>query len=176
MAKRIFTTLLAAQLLVMAGLCGGVCCATRADWTHLESAPAQANDNASAATAEAGMEGAHCPLHSAKAAKPTSPDRETHSSKASRRLSMPRRGTHYSFAHTPTVEAHFCACDIEREKRSVDALLQRPPEQRWAQQTPPGAPYQPQWMIERSVSQTSPTDHSHAHAPPFGGLILNLRI
>src|SRR5215510_14075620 len=77
-AKLIIATLLALQLFVTTGLCGGACCATGPD--HVDQGASAAKENYKPATEEK-IEGGHCPMHAAKEAKPNPQTHKQHLSK-----------------------------------------------------------------------------------------------
>jgi hypothetical protein len=168
-AKLIITTLLALQLFVTAGLCGGVCCANVAD--HNVSTP---EDNYKPA-AEEKVEGGHCPMHAAKEAAPKPQERKRHSSNATQRPGASHQQNHQAESSS-AINAHLCACSVEREAQSFDALLQRSLEKRPAAQILSSAPNLPYWLIESSSPQTISPDSFQSHSPPFSGRHLNLRI
>jgi hypothetical protein len=178
MAKRIITTLLAIQLLVTAGLCGGACCASTRESTDRGLAAAQDSNDKPATAVK--TESAHCPLHAAKMTKLNPQERKVHSSDSVRRSIASRHQNHHQASLPSPITAHFCACDVERDKRSFDALLQRVSEQRWAFQGHPSAINHPHgqshWLIDQSAAQIPSTNFFHAHSPPFDGRRLNLRI
>jgi len=167
-AKLIITALLALQLFVTTGLCGGVCCATEPD--RMDHGGLAVKENYKPATEEK-IESGHCPLHAAQEAKPNPQERKriTHPQAASHRR-------HHQTRSSSTVDAHFCACDVKREERLSDALVQRSPEKRPAVQNPPGASNPARWLVESSPSQITSPDPSRSHSPPFRGRQLHLRI
>jgi len=171
-AKLIITTVLALQLFVTTGLCGGVCCATEPDRTdHSDSA---AEENYKPATEEK-IESGHCPLHAAQEAKPNPQERKRHSLNITQSQAASHR-RHHQTRSSSTVDAHFCACDVKRQESLFDALLQRSPEKRPAVQNLPGAPNSSHWLAEPSPSQIASPDPSRSHSPPFRGRQLHLRI
>ena len=171
MAKRIITTLLAAQFFVTAGLCGGVCCGAR-EGSEFEAA----QDEIQKPDSEVKSESGHCPLHAAKATKRSQPEHAAQTSNSVRHTIATHHQKLHQASSSSAIKTHFCACDVEREKRSFDALLQRGPEQRWSVQSHPFAIHKPHWLIDHSASPPVSTDFFHSHSPPFDGRRLNLRI
>ncbi len=174
-ARLIITTLLALELFVTAGLCGGACCAAATVRTdHGDSA---LKKNYAPATEEK-VEGGHCPMHAAKKIKSRSQEQRqsktTQPSAVTHHQNHPQnhQGNHQARL-APTIEAHLCACSDKREALLSDALL---PEQRPAAQIFPGAPIPARWLIETSPSPIVAPYLSRSHSPPFCGLQLNLRI
>jgi len=167
-AKLIITTLLALQLFVTAGLCGGVCCDMNADRND-HNVPA-AKDNYKPATEEK-IEGGHCPMHAAKAAEPSPQVRKRHLSTTTQHLFAGHQARSSS-----AINAHLCACNIERERQSFDALAPRAPEKRPVSQILSGFLNPALWLIELSPVQNISPDSFQPHSPPFGGHHLNLRI
>jgi hypothetical protein len=174
MTKRIITTLLTVQLLISAGLSGGMCCATKMNWADRGNAAAQESDDKPAT--EVKTESGHCPLHAAKEAKQNPQQHNVHSAGLVRHSGDSHHQNHPQTSLPSPIDAHFCACDVERDKRSFDALLQRVSEQRWAYQNHQSAINQHHRLIDQSVSQIPFTNIFHAHSPPFDGRRLNLRI
>jgi hypothetical protein len=165
-AKLIITTLVALQLLVTAGTCGGACC---------DAAPVSANQNDSAvkpATKEK-IDAGHCPLHAAKKDRPKAEERQW--SKASQRSTSSHHRGHQTRSSS-TSNAHLCACVVKREERLFDALPQRPPEQRPLVKNLHAPLSLTHWLIKSSPSQMTAPDPSRSHSPPFRGSQLRLRI
>jgi len=171
-AKFTITILLALQLFVTAGLCGGVCCATTAD--QMGHGDAAAKENYKPATEEK-IEGGHCPMHAAKEAKPKLQERKQPSSETAQHSAATHHRYHRA-GSSSAIDAHFCACSVKREERPFDALLQKSPEQRPGVQTLPGAIKLAHWLVESSPAQTPSPESARPHAPPFCGLQLHLRI
>lgn len=169
-AKLIITTLLALQLFVTTGLCGGACCATEPDRTNHKGSPVK--DNYKPAT-EVKIESGHCPMHAANKAK--SKSQEPRQSKTARHSAASHRGRHQTRSSS-TNDAHFCACSVKREERFFDAMLQRSSKQRPATQNLSGASNPMGSTVEPSPSQITAPDPSRSHLPPFRGAQLHLRI
>ena len=171
-ARLIITTLLALQLFITAGLCGGVCCATGADRTN--QGDSAVKENYKPAT-EVKNESGHCPLHAANQAEPNPQERKRHSSNITQSQAASHRWRHQAKSSS-RIDAHFCACSVKREERLFDALMRRSPEQRPAVQNLPGASNLFLWLVEPSPSQITSPDSSRSHSPPFRGHRLHLRI
>lgn len=171
-AKLIITTLLALQLFVMTGLCGGVCCDMAPD-REAHGVAAATDDNYKPATEEK-IEGGHCPMHAAKESKPQ--ERKQLSSNTIQHPAIAHHQSHHQAGSSSTINAHFCACSVKREEESFDVLLQRSPEQRQMVQLSSSAPNQPLWLIESSPPQSATPHSFQSHSPPLNGRRLNLRI
>ena len=168
--KLTITILLALQLFVTTGLCGGACCATEPDRTNHKGSPVK--DNYKPATEEK-IDSGHCPLHAANKAKSRS--QEQLQSKTAQRSATSHRG-HHQTRSSSTIDAHLCACSVKREERFFDALLQRSPKQRPAPQNLSDASNPIRAPVEPSPSQITSPDPSRSHSPPFRGRQLHLRI
>src|SRR5262245_30658005 len=168
--KLTITILLALQLIVTTGLCGGACCAAEPDRSdHGVSAVKENHEPAG----EEKIDSGHCPMHAARKAKTGSQGRRQ--SKAARRSAASHRRGHQT-GSSSTIDAHFCGCSVKREERFFDALLQRSPEQRPAPQGLSGASNLAHWQFEPSPSRITSPDPSRSHSPPFRGRQLHLRI
>lgn len=168
--KLTITILLALQLFVTTGLCGGACCATDPDRTNDEGSPVK--DNYRPATEEK-IESGHCPMHAANKAK--SKSQEQRQSKTAQQSAASYRG-HHQTRSSSTIDAHFCACGVKREERFFDAMLQRSSKQRPATQNLSGESNPMRAPVEPSPSQITSPDPSRSHSPPFRGRQLHLRI
>ncbi len=171
-AKLIITTLLALQLFVTAGLCGGACCATDPELANRDDPAAE--ENYKPATEEK-IEGGNCPMHAAKQASPAPRERKQYSMKTTQRPGIERRRDHQAKSSS-TSGAHFCGCTVRRDERSFDAALQKSPELRPAPQILSGDTNVMRWLMGTSPPLISSPDSLLIHSPPFNGRQLHLRI
>jgi hypothetical protein len=169
-AKLIITTLLALQLFVTTGLCGGACCASEPDQTSRDDSVVKKNNEPAT---EEKIESGHCPMHAANKAK--SKSQEQPQSRTAQRSAASHRG-HHQTRSSSTIDVHLCACGVKREERFFDALLQRSSKQRPAPQNLSGASNPMRSTVEPSPSQITSPDPSRSHSPPFRGRQLHLRI
>ena len=168
--KLTITILLALQLFVSTGLCGGACCASEPDLTNRDELAVK--ENYEPATEEK-IESGHCPMHAAKKTKPRSHDQLQ--SKTSRHSAASHRMRHQTRPSSP-IDAHLCGCSVKREERFFDALLQRSLEQRPAANNLSGMSNLMRWLFEASPSQITSPAPSRSHSPPFRGRQPQLRI
>src|SRR5262249_5702823 len=133
-AKLIITTLLALQLTVSTGLCGGACCGAAPVRTDHDGS--EVKENYEPATVEK-IESGHCPMHAAKKAKP-GPQEQHQSITTQQRSAASRRQRHQTISPS-TIVAHLCACSVKRDEDLFEALEPRSPDHRQAVQNLPGA-------------------------------------
>ena len=169
-AKLIITTVLALQLIVTTGPCGGVCCGAATVRTDHDGS--ESKENNEPATAEK-IESGHCPMHAAKKAMPGS--RERHQSKTAQQPADAHHQRHQTRSSS-TIESHLCACSVKRDEDLFEALAPRSPDHRQDVQNLPGASNPARWSIESSSAEITAAYSSRSHSPPFHGRQLQLRI